>query len=94
MELTWEEWKAMKKDLRRRFSGTGWTLLAYFIIMNAAVILWMFVEVFWNMLHLMLEQGPGGLIPQYFGSESGWGFPGCRSGTADSAVMEETVLFS
>jgi len=26
------------------------------------------------MLHLMLEQGPGGLIPQYFGSESGWGY--------------------
>ena len=26
MEMTWDEWKLMRKDLRRRFGQTGWIL--------------------------------------------------------------------
>ncbi len=75
MELTYDEWKAAKKDLRRRFSTSGWVLLIYFAIMNVAVIGWMFVEV---MLQLMM-----GLTSSDYGSvesavmqsaESAWGY--------------------
>ena len=74
MEMTWEEWKAMKKDLRRRFSGTGWTVLGYFIIVNIAVTLWMFVESLSATLELILAEGPGQVIPQIEGTESAWGY--------------------
>ena len=74
MEMTWEEWKAMKKDLCRRFSGTGWTLLGYFLILNGAVILWMFLESFGATLQQLLMGEPGQAVPQVQASESGWGY--------------------
>lgn len=75
MEMTWEQWKVMKKDLRRRFSGTGWTLLIYYIILNASVLLWVFFESIWNMLQTMLY-GESGNLEQIAAtaSESGWGY--------------------
>lgn len=75
MEMTWEQWKAMKKDLRRRFSGTGWTLLIYYIILNASVLLWVFFETIWNMLTVM-PFGEAGDLEQIASaaSESGWGY--------------------
>ena len=75
MEMTWEQWKAMKKDLRRRFSGTGWTLLIYYIILNASVLLWIFFETIWNMLKVMPFGEPGDLERiASTASESGWGY--------------------
>lgn len=38
MELTWEQWVAMKKELRRKLGQVGWILLVYYLIMNVAVI--------------------------------------------------------
>lgn len=75
MEMTWEQWKAMKKDLRRRFSGTGWTLLIYYIILNVSVLLWVFFETIWNMLKVMPFGEPGELEQiASTASESGWGY--------------------
>lgn len=75
MKMTWEQWKAMKKDLRRRFSGTGWTLLVYYLILNAAVIFWMFFET----VFVMLQSLTGGGMPDpeqiaMEASQSGWGY--------------------
>ncbi len=44
MEMTWEEWKAMKQGLRRHLGVTGWTLVVYYIILNVSVFLWVFAE--------------------------------------------------
>ena len=75
MEMTWEQWKAMKKDLRRRFSGTGWTLLIYYIILNASVLLWIFFEAIWNMLQAMLYGEPADFNQMAAATaESGWGY--------------------
>ena len=74
MEMTWEEWKAMKKDLRRRFSGAGWTVLCYFLMVNAAVMLCMFLESFNAILKQILAEGSGQVIPRIAGSESAWGY--------------------
>lgn len=75
MELTWEQWKAMKKDLRRYFSGTGWTLLIYYIILNAAVFLWIFLEILWKMLLALPSGNPADLDQiAMAASESGWGY--------------------
>lgn len=75
MELTWEEWKAMKKLLRRKLGVTGWTLLAYYILMNAAVFVWVFAETLIGSLQhilsgdfLALEQAA------YSAAESAWGY--------------------
>lgn len=73
MEMTWDQWKAMKRDLRRRFSGTGWTLLIYYIILNAAVFFWIFAETIVKMLQSI--GNPADLEQIILGaSESGWGY--------------------
>ena len=75
MEMTWEQWKAMKKDLRRRFSGTGWTLLIYYLILNVAVIFWMMFETIVAVLKSLPTGGmpdPGQIITD--ASQSGWGY--------------------
>jgi len=75
MELTWEEWKAMKKTLRRRLSMPGWTLLVYYIIMNVAVFLWVFGESLIRMSGYIIS-GDLGAVEQAIlaASESGWGY--------------------
>lgn len=53
MELTWEEWKAMKRQLRRRLGVPSWTLLVYYGMMNVSVFLWTVLEAFvraWDQL--------------------------------------------
>ena len=75
MEMTWQQWKAMKKDLRRRFSGTGWTLLIYYLILNVAVVLWMFAEMTWKMIGQFSSGMPENteqLVME--AAESGWGY--------------------
>ena len=75
MEMTWEQWKAMKKELRRRFSGTGWTLLIYYIILNVAVIFWMFFETIFTMLQQFPVMEPADLEQIAMeASQSGWGY--------------------
>ena len=56
MEMTWDEWKLMRKDLRRRFGQTGWILLVYYAIMNAAVGIAVFVEA---MVKMMVQFSSG-----------------------------------
>ena len=73
MEMTWEQWKAMKKELRRYFSGAGWTLVIYYIILNAAVFFWIFAETIVRMLQSM--GNPADLMQiALAASESGWGY--------------------
>ena len=75
MEMTWDQWKAMKKDLRRRFSGTGWTLLIYYIILNVAVFAWVFLETIWMMLQSFPFGEPADLEQIAMdASQSGWGY--------------------
>lgn len=75
MELSWEEWKAMKKGLRRKLGVTGWTLLVYYVIVNAAVFAWVFMETLIGSLKhilsgdfLALEQAANSA------AESAWGY--------------------
>lgn len=44
MEMTYEQWKEAKRGIKRRLSTSGWILLIYYAIMNAAVIGYMLVE--------------------------------------------------
>ena len=75
MEMTWEEWKAMKKGLRRHLGATGWTLVVYYIILNVSVFLWVFVETIFKSMQYILS---GDLFAMeqavYEASESGWGY--------------------
>jgi len=75
MEMTWQQWKAMKKELRRRFSPTGWTLLVYYVIMNVAVIAWMVAEMILSMIRIFPTGSPDDLEQIAMGAaESGWGY--------------------
>lgn len=75
MEMTYEQWKAAKKDLRRRFSVIGWTALIYFAIMNVAVMGWMFVEVIIQLIQGLTSGGFGAIESVIMESaESAWGY--------------------
>ncbi len=75
MEMTWEEWKAMKKGLRRHLGVTGWTLTVYYIILNVSVFLWTFVEGLANSLQYILS-GDLAAIEQAMldATQSAWGY--------------------
>jgi len=75
MEMTWEEWKAMKKGLRRHLGVTGWTLVVYYIILNVSVFLWVFAETLINSFRYMAA-GDFLAIEEavYSAAESGWGY--------------------
>ena len=75
MELTWEQWNKMRKDLRRYLGATGWILIVYYLIMNVAVIAWMVFETIFAMTGSIL-QGDVEAVEQaaYKAAESGWGY--------------------
>ena len=75
MEMTWEEWKAMKKGLRRHLGATGWILVVYYIILNVSVFLWTFAETLIKSVQYILS-GDFNAMEQvmYTAAESGWGY--------------------
>lgn len=75
MELTYEEYRLYKKGLRRRFSTVGWSLLAYYGIMNASVFLWAFLESFIMMFRSLAEGDFEGMMDaSYAVADSAWGY--------------------
>ena len=75
MEMTWAEWKSVKKLLRRKLGAPGWTLLLYYLILNVAVFLWILGETLFRMGPLLLT-GDFAAMEQaaLAASESGWGY--------------------
>lgn len=75
MELSYEEWKAAKKDLRRRFSISSWALLIYYAIMNVAVVGFMVVEMVFKLMTGMISGDFGAIESAVMESaESAWGY--------------------
>ena len=75
MELTYEQWKAARKDIKRRMSTSGWVMLIYYAIMNAAVIGYMLVDVVGVMIKGLAEDGYAAIEGAAMESaESGWGY--------------------
>ena len=75
MELTWEEWKAMKKQLRRRMGVPGWTLLIYYGMMNISVFLWILAETLIGSMGSLLAGDFAGMENALIrAAESGWGY--------------------
>lgn len=50
MELTWEEWKVQRAQLRRSMSVSGWALFVYFLITNVAFVYCMLIETAFAMI--------------------------------------------
>lgn len=75
MELSWEEWKAMRKRLRRYLGATGWILLLYYLIMNVSVIAWTFVEMIFSVAGNVMLGNPDALEEAAMqAAGSGWGY--------------------
>ena len=75
MELTWEEWKAWKKSIRRRLGVPGWTLLIYYGLLNVSVFLWMLAETLMRAWDKVLFGDFAALETALRqASESGWGY--------------------
>ena len=74
MEMTLQQ-RLMKKDLRRRFSVTGWTLLIYYGIMNICVFFAAFFEILGHMLAALGRNDFQGASDAVNGAlESAWGY--------------------
>ncbi len=75
MELSYEQYRLMKKDLRRRFSVIGWILLIYYAIMNGSVFLVSFVQGIIGMIQSLTSGDVGGMGQALYASmESAWGY--------------------
>lgn len=75
MEMTYEQWKAAKKDLRRRLSVPGWALLIYYAIMNVAVTGWVLLEAILRLIQGLATQSYSDLESAVMASiESAWGY--------------------
>lgn len=71
--MTYERWQ--RKQLRRSFSPVGWILLVYYLIMNAAVFLAVFVEVILSMMNqLAMGNREGFMNIAESGMTGGWGY--------------------
>ena len=75
MELTYEQWKEARKDIKRRMSVSGWALLIYYGIMNVVVMGWVLVETLFGLVQ-------GGFFRNFASiesiitkaAESAWGY--------------------
>ena len=75
MEMTYEQWKEARKDVKRRMSTTGWTLLIYYAIMNMAVVGWMVVEMVLSMMRGAISGDFEAIESAVMETaESGWGY--------------------
>ncbi len=75
MEVTMEQYRAIQKDLRRRFSFVGWVLLGYYGIMNAAVFLAVFYEIIIRMMTAIASGNLDGMMEGVLDAVgSGWGY--------------------
>ena len=75
MEMTYEQLKLMKKDLRRKFSVTGWTLLIYYGIMNICVFFAAFFEILSSMFEALGRNDYQGASDAINASlENAWGY--------------------
>ena len=75
MELTYEQWKEARKDIKRRMSVSGWALLIYYGIMNVAVIGWMMMETLLNLFNGVISGDFSSIESALTQSaESAWGY--------------------
>ena len=73
--MTYEQYRQMLRDLRRRFSVVGWILLVYFGIMNAAVSVSMFIEMAVKILEAVMVGNYGDIWSAASGAtDSAWGY--------------------
>ena len=75
MDLTWEEWKAMRKSLRRQLGKPCWALLIYYIIMNVSVFFWIFLQtIISSVRHAITGDYEAMIHGAAAAAESGWGY--------------------
>lgn len=75
MEMTYEQYCLIKKDLRHRFSVIGWILLAYYGIMNASVFVVSFFQSLIVMITSFASGNPKDMETAMAASlESAWGY--------------------
>lgn len=76
MEMTYDEWKAAKKEMRRYLSTPGWALLIYYAIMNVAVIGWVMMETVVTLISEMSTGGDQAIVENAAlqSAESAWGY--------------------
>ena len=75
MEMTYAQWRAAKRDIRRRMSVSGWTVLIYFAIMNVAVMGWIFVETIGSLMNGIITDSYDAIENAVVtASESAWGY--------------------
>jgi len=68
------EEKQIRKWLRRRFSAVGWTLVIYYIILNALVVIAMVSGVAHQLLEGAAAGDPFGAIDENALMRNGWGY--------------------
>jgi len=75
MDMTYEQWRQARKDIKRYMSVPGWALLIYYGIMNVSVIGFLFVDVLAKLFRGILSGDYASIENAVMQSaESAWGY--------------------
>ena len=74
MDMTYEQWRYVRKQIQRHMSVSGWALLIYYGIMNVSVLGFQFVQVLAGVFRGMLSNDSSIENIIRLSAESAWGY--------------------
>ena len=74
MDMTYDQWRQIRKQIQRYMSTSGWALLIYYGIMNISVLGFYFVQVLYGIFRGMLSDDSSIENIVLLSAESAWGY--------------------
>ena len=75
MDMTYEQWRQVKKQIQRQMSASGWALLIYYGIVNVSVMGFLFIDVVGKLFQSPLSGDYGSIVNAVMQSaENAWGY--------------------
>ena len=75
MDMTYEQWRQVRKQIQRQMSVSGWAVLIYYGIVNVSVMAFLFVEVLGKLFQGLISEDYGSITDAVMqAAENAWGY--------------------
>lgn len=75
MDMTYEQWRQVRKQIQRQMSVSGWALLIYYGIVNVSVMVFLFAQVMGKLIQGLIFEDYGSITDAVMqAAESAWGY--------------------
>ena len=61
MDMTYEQWRQVRKQIQRQMSVSGWALLIYYGIVNVSVMVFLFAQVMGKLIQGLIFEDYGSI---------------------------------